>query len=288
MAGSSRDAAEIEVLLRRSWEAARRRWPRVDLSWEDFAQYVARRLPEASAESTHATVLEQLSLEDLYLACACVHGLPTAIEALDGEYLAKLPALLGYLKLSDAMLDEVCQQVRTHLLLRTDQAAPRLGEYTGRGALLSWIRVVAVRMALKLGAVKLETPEGDIRAMLEDVPAAETDPELSLIKTRYRREFQQAVCQAFGALSSEQRHLLRLHFLERQPTTRLGPLFGVDQSTISRWIKSARQAVYEETKRRLQERLGLSSRDFESLLADIESQLDMSLSQILKDESEED
>jgi RNA polymerase sigma-70 factor len=63
----------------------------------------------------------------------------------------------------------------------------------------------------------------------------------------------------------------------------MGPLFRVNQSTVSRWLKSARQAIYEETRRRLQERLNLSSQEFESLLAVIDSQLEVSFSQILKE-----
>jgi RNA polymerase sigma-70 factor, ECF subfamily len=279
-----KEAAELERLLHRAWETGRRRWPQVDLPAEAFARHVARRLPEASAASPLAPLLEQLALEDLYLACACVHAIPEAIETLEGDYLAKLPTLLGYLKLPAMMLDDVCQLVRTHLLLRTAGAEPRLAEYAGRGSLLSWMRVIAVRLALRQRASERETPEEEALTALEALPAPGPDVEYDLIKRRYHHDFRQATREAFAALSSEQRHLLRLHFIERLPTTRLGLLFGVDQSTISRWLKSARQAVYEETKRRLQERLGLSSREFESLLAAIDSQLDLSLSQVLPEE----
>jgi RNA polymerase sigma-70 factor (ECF subfamily) len=277
-------AAEHESLLRRAWEMGRRRWPQVDLPADLFMRHLIRLLPELSAGAPLAPLFEELALEELYLACACVHDMPSAIEALERDYLAKLPALLGYLKLPTALLDDVCQSVRMHLLLRTAEARPRLAEYTGRGALLSWIRIIAVRMALRQRASDRETPEDDVLAALEALPTPGPDAEFDLIKRRYRREFRQAMREAFAALSSDQRHLLRLHFIERLPTTRLGPLFGVDQSTISRWLKSARQAVYEETKRRLQERLGLSSNDFKSLLAAIDSQFDLSLSQVLHEE----
>lgn len=281
--------AEIEVLLRRAWEIGHGRWPHVELPSDVFARHLSRLLPEASAESPLAPLIEQLALEDLYLACACVHGVPSAIETLEREYLAKLPGLLGHIKLPSATtLDDVCQMVRTHLLLPTDKAVPRIAEYTGRGALMSWIRVVAVRMALRQRASDRETPEENRLAALEALPAPGPDAEFDLIKRRYHREFRQATREAFASLPSEQRHLLRLHFIERLPTTRLGPLFGVDQSTVSRWLKSARQAVYEETKRLLKERLGLSSHDFESMLADIESRFDVSLSQVLGEEEDEE
>jgi RNA polymerase sigma-70 factor, ECF subfamily len=106
---------------------------------------------------------------------------------------------------------------------------------------------------------------------------------IELIKRRYRREFRQALYEAFAELSSEQRYQLRLHFIEKLSTTEMGAMFYVNQSTVSRWLKNARRAVHEGTKRRLQERLGLSSNEFTSLLNAIESQLELSVSQVFKE-----
>jgi RNA polymerase sigma-70 factor len=260
----------------------------VDLPADAFSRHLLRLLPEDSEEDSLESRVQPLELEGLYLACACVNEVPGALEALERDYLAKLPGLLGYLKLPAASLDEVCQQVRTHLLVRTPEGGLRLAEYTGRGALLIWIRVIAVRFALKQGVTTRETSEAWALAALEAMPASETDAELELIKRRYRHEFRQAVREAFAALSSEQRYLLRLHFIDRLPTTRMGPLFGKDQSTISRWLKEARERVYEETKRRLQERLRISSQEFDSLMDAIKSRFEMSMSQLLKEEEKKE
>src|SRR4051794_26194157 len=126
-------------------------------------------------------------------------------------------------------------------------------------------------MAFKQGALVRETPG---ESVLEALPSPGPDAELDLIKHRYRREFRDAVRETFAALPSEQRHLLRLHFVDRLSTIEMGMVFRKNQSTVSRWLKSVRQEVYVETKRRLQARLGLSSREFASLLAVIDSQLD--------------
>jgi RNA polymerase sigma-70 factor (ECF subfamily) len=273
--------AELESPLRRAWEIGRRRWPQVDLLAEVFMGHVAGLLPEPQAERLLAQEIEQLDHEGLYLACACVHGVPAASELFEQHYMAKLPGLLGYLKLSEVALDEVCQRVRTHLLLRTPEAPPRLAEYTGRGALMVWVRVIAVRMALRQEVSVRGLFDRHDLAALENMPAPETDAELALMKSHYRHEFRQALREAFAALSEDQRYLLRLHFIEGLPTTRMGPLFGKDQSTISRWLRDAREKVYEETKGRLQERLRLSSQEFESLMSAIQSRFDVSLSQIL-------
>lgn len=278
------DVDDVEAQLRCAWEVGRDPWPRVDLPAEGFVQYLAQRLPLAGAGDSLALLLGQLALSDLYLVCACMHHVRGAIEALESHYLAKLPSLLGYLKLSPMMLDDICQAVRIHLLLGTSGAGPQLAEYSGRGALLSWIRVMAVRMALRQGASSREIPAANILATLETIPAPTPDADLELIRHRYRREFREALLEAFASLSSEQRYRLRLHFIDQLSTTEMSALFRVNQSTVSRWLKSARQAVYVETKRLLQERLGLSSREFSSLMSVVQSYLDVNLGQVLRQE----
>jgi RNA polymerase sigma-70 factor len=149
---------------------------------------------------------------------------------------------------------------------------------------MSWIKVIAARLALRQGSSAREMPEQNVLEVLKDLPAPEASMELDLIKRRYRREFHQAVHAAFAALSSSQRHLLQLHFIDGLSMTEMGSLHRVNQSTISRWLRDARQSVYEGTKQFLKERLRLSSREFESLLAAIESHLDLSLSELLLNE----
>jgi RNA polymerase sigma-70 factor (ECF subfamily) len=170
---------------------------------------------------------------------------------------------------------------RVSLLVRTADANPRIADYAGRGALLSWVRVTATRLAVKSFAPdERQVPEEAATAALGALPAPGVDAELDLIKRRHHREFHEAVREAFATLPDDDRHLLQLYFIDRLSTPELGALFRVNQSTVSRWLKTARQAIYDETKRRLQERFGLSTREFTSLMAVLDSELDMSLSQI--------
>jgi RNA polymerase sigma-70 factor len=278
------DVAVLGRLLERAWETAREQWPAVELPGTVFVRHVAERLPEAPPDGPLEPVIEQLSLTELYLACACVHGIPEAIAAFELHYLAKLPGLLGHLRQPAATIDDICQLTRVKILVHTPEGAPRLNDYTGRGALMSWVRVAAVRIALKRMAADKPSSDESVAEVLESMPTPEVDAELDLIKQRHRAEFRQALREAFAALPADERHLLRLYFADRLSTTELGELFRVNQSTVSRWLKSARQAVYEETKSRLQARLGLSAREFQSFLAVLDSQLDLSMSQIFGEE----
>lgn len=278
--------SELESLLHRAWETGRRPWPQVDLPADVFIRHLARLLPKARAESPLAPLVEKLDLEGLYLACACVNEVPVAVKMLELHYMAKLPGLLGYLKLPTATLDEVCQLVRTHLLVRTPEGGPRLAEYTGRGALLIWMRVIAVRLALRQGASVREVPDEHALEAIVDLPALGMDAELAHLRRRHLPEAYQAMRDAIAALSRDQRYLLRLHYKDQLPTTRIGPMYGKDQSTISRWLKEARENVHQGLKRRLQERLRLTTQEFESLMEAIQSGFDVNLSQLLDEQDE--
>ncbi|MFP2905777.1 sigma-70 family RNA polymerase sigma factor [Pyxidicoccus sp. 3LFB2] len=277
------EAATLDALLLRAWEEARAQWPTVPLSARLFVIHIAERLPEASPDSPIGPLVTSLSLSDLYLACACLQGTAPAYEAFERNYLSLLPAKLRRLKQPDAVIDDVCQITRVKLLVTTPESAPKIGEYTGRGALLSWVVVTAGRIANKLRAAEKPAPDEDSEEIFKALPGQGIDPALDVMKRRHQAEFRQAVYEASATLSADERHLLRLHFADQLSTYELGLLFRVNQSTISRWLKSTRTRVYEETRRRLQEQLDLSTSGFKSFLAFVRSQLDLSISQLLGD-----
>jgi RNA polymerase sigma-70 factor len=269
---------ELERLLARACDAARAAWPALALSGERFVQHLAERLPPVPAGGSLESALFKLSLGELYLACACAEGVPEAMQALEQEYLARLPRQLAHLRATDDQLDEVLQRVRELFLLRsTDGGPPGIAAYAGRGRLLSWVRVAAARVARRQAAARLESvPEA-----LEDLPSAGLDPELDLIRRRAQAEFGLCLRDAVASLSREERHLLRLHHSGGLSTVAMARLFGTSQPTISRRLQGIRQAVFEETKRLLKERLDFSSSSLDSFLDSLDSRMDLSISQLL-------
>ncbi|MCP3061948.1 sigma-70 family RNA polymerase sigma factor [Myxococcus sp. K38C18041901] len=270
---------ELESRLSRFWREGRERWPAIPLSEEVLVRHLALHFPRMASGEGLAAGLERFDAGDLYLACGCAEGLPAALAAFERHHMAAVPAVLSHMRLPAAMVDEVRQQVRERLLVRTD-AAPRIAEYSGRGSLTNWVRVVALRTALSL-LRKSHEPGASSDAVLELLPAPDPDPELEVIQRRFHDDFRRALEDAFATLPSEHRYLLRLHFVDRLSTPKLGTLFGVNQSTISRWLQSAQQAVHDETRRLLKERLDLSSQEFTSVLRSVEGQLHLSLTRIL-------
>lgn len=273
---------QLEHLLRQAWDLGSAQWPEMPLPKETFVRHLTTRLLPSPEDPTVSVqeFLEQLVCGDFYLACACAHEIPGAIEAFEQHYLIKLPMMLAHLRQSAAQVEDICQLVRTKLLVRTSEALPKIAEYSGRGGLLGWLRITAVRTALSLMRTIKEKVD-DTATACAALPSPGTDPELDLIKRNYHHEFRQAVSAAFATLSSEERHLLQLSVADQLTTGEIGLLLGVNQATISRRLKGIRQRIYEETKRLLRQDLGLSSGEFESLLRVVDSELDISISQIL-------
>jgi len=277
----SPDAAALTRLLLQAWESAHARWPTVMLAPELFVRHLAERLPGPGPAASLEPLLEQLSLAELYLACACLHEVPLAVETFEQHYLKKLRKLLGHRKQSAATLDEICQLARVKILVATPESPPKIAEYGGQGALLAWVRIIAVRISIKLSAHQKPALEQDADTVLSALPEPGTAPDMDFIKQHHREDLRQAMREAFASLSSEDRYLLRLYFVDQLSMYDLVPLLRVSQPTISRRLKSAREKVYTETRRHLQARLGLSPTDFQSFMRLLDSQFEVRISQLL-------
>jgi RNA polymerase sigma-70 factor (ECF subfamily) len=224
--------------------------------------------------------LDELEVEDLYLACACVEGVPGAAEAYEARCARPVRAVLaGFTRVASEQ-DEIEQLVRVAVLVGRRGGPPKIAGYLGRGALGRWVGVVAQRIALatlQADALKQRAPELDELASVLDY----RDPGIALIKERYRGAFRQALEDALGKLERRPRLLLRLNLVDGVSTVSLARMFGVSQPTASRWVAQARERVADELKRLLAERLSLDPTEIESLAALVISQLDLNLSMLL-------
>jgi RNA polymerase sigma-70 factor (ECF subfamily) len=126
--------------------SARAAWRDVPLDPERFAVHLATRL-EAPVRS-----LDQLHVEDLYLACGCLDELPPALAAFDRACTAGLDLAISAAGIEAHVVPTVRRQVRDRLLLRFGALPPKLASYAGKGSLGSWVRIFAMREAQRLAA----------------------------------------------------------------------------------------------------------------------------------------
>lgn len=218
---------------------------------------------------------------DLYLACACAEGLPSALRLLEERVLSQIPAAVAHLRAGPDFAEDVRLQVRERLLLGSAEGPPRITAYEGRGPLGGWVRAMALRLALNLREKKDEHAAHPGEQVIEKLVGATCDPELEILKARYRDAFRAAVRDAAAQLPDEQRAVLHLYLVEGLGTQRIGALYNVNHSTVSRWMQAARDAIFARTRQLLQERLGVRHEEFQSLVRLLQSQLDVSLAGVL-------
>jgi RNA polymerase sigma-70 factor (ECF subfamily) len=246
-------------------------YPQLRVSPEEFGGYVAERVPKSALDSAH--------VRDLLIAFGCVRGVPGAAELFSKHCLGDIGAALSRLDPSPAFADEIAQAVREKLLVG---ASPKIAEYRGLGPLRGWVRVVAMRVALKRRRRKSESADHSDEP-LQKLAEGALGPELEVIRDRYKPEFEDAFRAALAALPEKDRTLLRLHHRDGIGIDRLGATYKVHRATAARWLQGIRERLLEDTRRRVQEKLGLTAGELDSLMRAVVSQLDVSIFRLLSD-----
>ena len=217
---------------------------------------------------------------DLYLAAAALLGDEVAVAKLRRIH---RPVLAGYLRTmnpSTAFLDEVEQRLWDMALVGTK---PKLASYSGQGALAGWVGIAAHRIALMMHRHEaIEERAVDAAAAEADLDAVAADPELAFIKGTLREKFGRALGSALTSLEDRERMIYRMHILDGLTVEAVAKVYGVSHSTVSRWLAKAREEVIRETKRLLRADAQLSPAEFDSLAGLVVSQLDLSVSRLLR------
>jgi RNA polymerase sigma-70 factor (ECF subfamily) len=272
------DTRAVDKVLANAIREATQRWPSVRLTHDDYAAYVAARIGSGEDPGEQ---LASRHLDDLFLAFGCSIGDEAAIAAFDQGVLRDLPRALRRGDLDQAHLDDTRQQVATKLLARTGATPPAIVQYSGRGSLRSWVRVIAIRESGRLLAGQAhERPVGD--DALFDAVAHGVVPSESPLKEAYRLSFKRAFEESLAALSIHDRLLLRQHFLDELSIDRLATLHDVHRATAARWIAKLVERLLADTRSRLETELKLEPEELDSVLRLIQSCLDASIGRALK------
>jgi RNA polymerase sigma-70 factor (ECF subfamily) len=271
------DDGALEQALARLLEAARGAWPRLSISDEAFLRYVAERLVPAEPLPEQ---LAAIHAPDLFLACGCLQGEPAAMSAFDDRFITPLRRLAARARSPSASVDDVLQEIRARLLVARGEGAARLASYNGRGSLNAWVRVAAARLAIDLHRAR-SNDEGSAPA---DAPirAPGDDPEIELLKQRYRPELETAFRATLAALPDRDANILRLHYLDGLTGEKIAAIYGKHPRTVKQWLAQARHTILRDTRRLLAGRLQLSASQLDAVLGLVQSQLEVSLHVLLK------
>lgn len=254
------DFGALDAALAAAFSTARAAWPGVELSPLDFARALAARCAPAVAP---LAALSGLHTADVYLAAACACGDPAALAAFDRAFISSVPLLLSKVGRDPEFLAEVQQLLRRRLLVG-EGGPPRVQTYAGTGPLAGWFRAAAVRLALNLRRAERVRPlEVELA---ESAPPQSNHVESELERSRHQAAFQAALRGALAGLTAHEKMVLRWHFLEALPLSRIAELQQVSKSTVSRWISAAREKVLAATRAELQRRLDVGPEELSTLV----------------------
>ncbi|MBI5549636.1 MAG: hypothetical protein HY901_37595 [Deltaproteobacteria bacterium] len=273
---SGESEPELESALAETVARARRAWPALRLEDSAFIADLAARLPAVDRLSE---AVRAVCAEDLFLAGACRRHDPQALEAFERRVMPQVRAALLARRETPEAVDEALQLLRHMLFVEAEAGPAKIGEYSGRGPLISWVRMAGLRLSLNLKRGR--AGQGGEELLASQLAAPVAPPELGYIKARYRGDFKAAFEAGFAALSPRERTLLRLNLLDGLSTSKLARVYRADPSSVRRWLADARRRLLDQTRQALASRLEASERELESMMGLLVTQLEDSVRRIL-------
>lgn len=252
-------------------------WPGLAVSPLDFAEHVGSHLPDVEELGAE---LDSMRLPDLALALGCAQGTQKALAHFELAILHHAPKAVRRVDADKSFVAQVVDETRVRLLVG-DGRPPRILGYAGRGPLESWVMVSAVRIAysIKRKEKKSSVPADGLELMIEG------DAEFEQIRQQIAEPFRKAFRTALRALSSRERTVLRLYFVEDVSSDAIGSMYNVHRSTVARWITTARDAAQKETRRILMDELKIGRSTFDSLMRNLLSHFDLPFITALSNDS---
>ncbi len=250
-------------------DAGRARWPDVEVSDEALRGAAPQRLGDV----THP--------EDLFLAMACAVGAARALAEVERLEFSRLEVLIRRSGVLHADVDDVLQRLRERLFVGLNAAPARIGAYNGRGALGSWLRVCATREAVDHLRSRRKTGSSDER-LLSQLVAHDPDLDRVLGQLQVRSVVAAAFKDAVAELPARLANTLRFRLLDGLTASELAELHQVHRATVDRWLLQAKDAVLDRTRQGLMDALGLDRERADSMIRQVTSRIDLSLSSVFE------
>ncbi len=127
------------------FEAGQAAFPAIAVEATALARYLGERCSAAGGALPPPSLAA-----DVYLACACVLGVPGAHAAFEREFSGVIARAAAGVEPSPAFADDLRQVVLEGLFSAPPSATPKIAGYAGRAPLRTFLRVIAVRTAINL------------------------------------------------------------------------------------------------------------------------------------------
>ena len=235
----------------------------------------------APAFSSHLVTQQNFTPE----ATAYPEDVLVAVGALSGETaaLTRIESLLKAIERDMGRMSEraggspaeVIQAVRIQLLTGD---CPKLARYRGQSPLEGWLRLVARRAFLD--AARRQKEFATDPSVIEAIVGGDIRPTSAAMRQELSK-VKAIMEEAINELSDRERTVFRMHLLDKRSIDAIGLVFGVHRATAARWLNAARDTVKREMLVRMKSRFRVDTLEAHSLVRDIQSRIDLTLSRVL-------
>ncbi len=260
--------SQIDDLFARGHETA----PNLGVTLEMFKASVTRSLarflqssdtPAADSETTE--FLNQLQIDDLFLALGCAAGNERAWWEFDQQHRAHLERVAHQLAKTDVDAHEVIDCVYVELYgtrVVDGERVSKFATYSGRGSLRGWLRTViwhslvdlhrASHDELSLDELTENVGEGAVQATFA-LPSSGGERAMidDIARDRYRTHTLSAIEAAFTSLEDHEKLLLLYYHNDQLRLREIAALVEQDGSPLQRWFQ--RRAAGGKTGGRIHE-----------------------------------
>lgn len=275
--GALPSAADLEERLAALVAEARAAWPTLpNLPEEGFVRHLAERAAKIEGSDPLAAV----RAADLWLAWATGRGDVAALAAFEATVIPRVRSAMNGARIPADVQEEVLQATRHDLFVDRGGRGPEIRDYLGKGPLVAWVRIMALRAATR-SLEKSRREEAGPGPLVEALTAL-ADPALEHVKAAHRGDFAVALGEAIASLSPRERNVLRYELLDGLGEEEIANLYGVHRTTVNRWANRARDALLSRTRRALMRRLDIDASEADSIIRLVRSRVDFSLGRLLK------
>lgn len=226
------------------------------------------------------TAIASVRGADLWLAHRCRLGDAQALALFHARYDDDIRRALKGVRVVGMDVDDLAQELARRMFVGPE---PKIAEYSGRGDLRAWVRIVATRLSLDLVRIKkntADTPTEDSKFGTLAI-SAQAQPDEAYFRHAYRKEVKEAIERAAKSLDPEERNALREHYARGLSVDQIAAIHGIHRATAARRVQRARESLIAAVKRILDEDHGLRGRDLVSVMGLVRSQLHLTMDRVL-------
>jgi RNA polymerase sigma-70 factor (ECF subfamily) len=262
--------AALSALCRRAAEA----YPEIVIARDRAEAGVVARLGAAASAAT----VDALH-HDVVVAIAALAGDAKAVAVIEGLCTLEVTFAAGRLRATPTQADDVRSELRRLVFTADGERPAGLATYTGRGDFRGYARVIAARaLARRMQRdQREETLDGEVIERL----GSSIDPEVAMLRERYRPDVDAAFRAALGALSERARAVLRYSLVDGWSIDKIGTSYGVHRATAARWVEAAREELGRGIRAELARRLTIAESQVDSIVQLVTSRIEVSLDKLL-------